>query len=235
MKLYGEAFIRLLYPSFCGACSQLLEIEEKYLCSPCGSRLDQLTYTAEEALVDARFDSLDQAWTLYPYEPPVKDVLAGFKFSGKRWLVHTFKEAVSEFAATLASENVYDALLPIPIDAGRFFERGYNQSELIARMFAAASGIPVKNGLLRKKFRTPSQGSLSREEREINLYEAFSVPRNARLDGQSFLLIDDIFTTGSTGEEAARVLKQRGARRVELFALARTVLSAKSFLEPAAR
>ncbi len=171
---------------------------------------------------------MDEGWTLYPYETPVRDILTGIKFAGKRWLVRIFGQDIQTLAGILTSENHYDAVIPIPIDHKRFIEREFNQSELIARRISKNTGIPLRTHWLLKKHHTPSQGLLSKKERRINLQHVFEMSRLARLEGKSLLLVDDIFTTGATAEEAARTLKAAGAKRVDLFALARTPLESRN-------
>lgn len=221
---YREALVRLVYPAHCGACRAFLELEEKGICGPCAERLRALRFSLEDAAVDGNFTQLDSAWTLYPYESPVKEMIAAIKFQRKRWLARTFKEAIGTLAAALTAEVRYDALVPVPLDRAKLVEREFNQSEILAHLVEQAAGIPVARRILRKSRSIPSQSLLGRTERLANPYGSFRVSGRADLEGKNFLIVDDIFTTGATAEEAARVLKQRGAKRVDLFALARTEL-----------
>lgn len=222
MRLYWEAFLRLVYPATCGVCASLLEIEEAGICGPCQVRLETLRFSPEEAALSERFQALDEGWALYPYEPPVRDILTGIKFAGKRWLVRVFHRDIEGLSHAMAAENRYDAIIPIPMARRRLLEREFNQSELIAGWIWKKTGIPLRTNILFKKHHTPSQGLLSRKERRINLQHAFEVRRRSEIKHQSFLLVDDILTTGATAEEAARTLKAAGAKRVDLFALACT-------------
>ncbi|MBI3307232.1 MAG: ComF family protein [Candidatus Omnitrophica bacterium] len=222
MKLYWEAFLRLIYPATCGVCNALLTLTETGLCQPCQDRVFHLRFAPDDALLSNRFQSLDEGWTLYPYQPPVQDILTGIKFAGKRWLIRVFHEDIAMLTQALASENHYDAIIPVPMARRRFLEREFNQSELIAQRIGQKTNVPVETDLLFKKHHTPSQGLLSQKERRINLQHAFEVRKKDAVKDRSFLLVDDIFTTGATAEEAARTLKTAGAKRVHLFALART-------------
>jgi len=224
LQLYGEAFLRLFFPAFCGTCPVLLGAAERGLCPSCLARLRESRFSLDEAILSRKFQSLDQGWAAYPYEFPVKDLIGAVKFSGKRSLLKIFREDLRTLVRALLAENHYDALIPIPIDLFKLLEREYNQSELIAALIRREVSIPVWTRTLRKHHRTPSQGSLSREERKTNLHGAFHVFKAEKVRGKALLLVDDIFTTGATAEEAAAVLKQSGARRVDLFAVARTKL-----------
>ena len=222
MRLYWEAFLRLIYPATCGVCASLLELAEAGICRTCQARLEILRFSPEEAALSERFQNLDEGWAIYPYEPPVRDILTGIKFAGKRWLVRVFHRDIETLSGLVASENYYDAIIPIPMARRRFLEREFNQSELIARWVWKKTGIPLRTNVLFKKYHTPSQGLLSQKERRINLRHVFQVRRPDEIKNRSFLLVDDIFTTGATAEEAARALKATGAKRVDLLTLART-------------
>ncbi len=222
LNLYTEAFLRLIYPAACGVCRAPLELEEKGICSGCKITLKALRFSPEEAAISQNFEFLDGAWALYPYKSPVKEIISGIKFLKKRWLVSVFAEDISEMALRITGDTSYHAVIPVPIHRSRLIEREFNQSELIAARIAESSGVPLRSGRLRKRFQTPPQNQLSRQERKTNLYRAFELLKSQAAEGKQLLLVDDIFTTGATAEETARALKEHGARRVDLFTLART-------------
>jgi len=105
-------------------------------------------------------------------------------------------------------------VIPVPLYRSRERKRGFNQAELIA----ARLGLPMATRLLRRKKDTPSQTGLSRNERKRNLAGAFEVRQ--KVSG-TVILVDDVYTTGSTMNELARTLKRAGADRVEVLTVAR--------------
>jgi ComF family protein len=105
-------------------------------------------------------------------------------------------------------------VVPVPLYRARERERGFNQAELIAQRL----DLPVDSRLLRRRKNTPSQTGLSRHERKRNLAGAFEVRR--RITG-TIVVVDDVYTTGSTMNEIARTLKRAGAERVEVLTVAR--------------
>ncbi len=218
---YREALLRLVYPASCPLCAILLEITESGLCDPCRKTMRKAAYGFEDACSPQRFEFLDTAWALYPYESPAGEILSAVKFYRKHWLIPVFEDGLREFAQALGAETGYDAIIPIPIDRKRLFEREFNQAELIAAMVSKHGKIPVRK-FLKKARRTFSQSGLGKEERQINLFQAFRLRNPRAAEGKNFLLIDDIFTTGATGEEAARLLKKHGARQVDILTVART-------------
>ena len=221
MKRYCEALLRLIYPASCAVCRDLLELNEESLCAACSAQLAALCFAPEEAVLHERFEAVDDGWALYPYESPAREILSAVKFLKKRWLMRVFRRDLEPLAAAIAAENHYDFLVPVPIDGKKLLTREFNQSEIAAGLLSDCTRIPVAARVLRKKAATPSQSRLSREERLVNLTRAFDVRNTAGVRGKSVLLVDDIVTTGATAEEAARTLKASGARRVDLFAIAR--------------
>jgi ComF family protein len=105
-------------------------------------------------------------------------------------------------------------IVPVPLYTAKERERGYNQSFYIAQGLRSVTGLPVSARLLRRIRNTPSQTRLNREERQANVQDAFELGRGADVQGASFILVDDVMTTGATIQECARVLKKHGALRV---------------------
>lgn len=223
-SLYTEAFLRLIYPSQCGACNLTLDLNENAVCKTCGTRLRQMRLSYEDAVFTETLESLDDAWSLFPYEDPVKELLTGIKFYGKRWLIQAFEESLAEMTLALSSEYHYDFMIPIPLSRLKRLEREFNQSDLIAERVSRASGIPVNRSVLKKYHTAMPQSALGHHERIANPFGAFTLKNPDTVKNKSVLLIDDIVTTGSTANEAARILKKEGARRVDLLTLARTEL-----------
>ena len=111
-------------------------------------------------------------------------------------------------------------LIPIPLGARRFRERGYNQSERIASALGALTGLPVRTDVLARVRETPTQTALTPEGRQANVAGAFRV---SGVEGLSCVLVDDVFTTGATLAEAGSALAGGGAARVEAVTFARAV------------
>jgi ComF family protein len=117
-----------------------------------------------------------------------------------------------------------ELLLPVPLSDERLRQRGYNQSWEVARRLSARLDVPSDARLLLRVKDTPHQLSQALDRRSANVRGAFAVEplRRAELAGRHVAVIDDVMTTGATCAEIARVLKQAGARRVDVWVLART-------------
>lgn len=105
-------------------------------------------------------------------------------------------------------------LIPIPLHPGRQRTRGFNQAELIAQRLGECLGLSVEAEVLRKVKKTTPQVELSAEERRKNVVNTFAVSNTSLIMGKTIFLLDDVKTTGATLEEAARVLKEAGVKRI---------------------
>ena len=117
----------------------------------------------------------------------------------------------------------YDIIIPVPISKKRFKERGYNQSHLIAVDLAKTLEMKyLKDGLLKIKD-NPAQSSLNQDERENNVKNVYKLNTiyKDKVYLKKILLVDDIFTTGSTANECSRILKEAGASQVGILTIAK--------------
>lgn len=170
--------------------------------------------------MDTPFIYVDEAWGLFPYDSPIREILKKVKFLKQSWLLELFRSAVAETADLIKAERHYDIIIPVPMDFLGISRREFNQTEILASLASAAFKTPWNAQMLHKRRLTSSQHFLNREARSHNLQGSFKA--SSRVSGQSVLLMDDICTTGATAEEAARALKEQGAHRVDLFVIAKT-------------
>jgi competence protein ComFC len=154
------------------------------------------------------------------FEDRLRDALHAFKFQGRkdvgRRLVAIVRDKIMGFSGEI------DSIFPIPVTEKRLKERGFNQSFIISEEIAAITGKPVYHSILSKTRETRDQYSLSREERLKNVRGVFSVKDGAPVRGNRILLVDDLFTTGYTIQEASRALLREKPAKIVVFALART-------------
>lgn len=235
LPCYREAFLRLFYPGFCASCNRLLELQERGLCLSCRERLQKLKLLPSEERIRVSLSHGDEGWALFCYQDAVKEIFHKIKFERRRDLLRLFLEEIALFFVRRPRLAIYDCVVPIPLDARRRLEREFNQSGIIAaavrkilRKKQAAPLPRFEKRVLLKTRTTLPQSLLGREDRKLNLDRVFQVSDPARIRGKSVLLVDDIFTTGSTLEQAAKTMKAAGASRVDYFVLARTLAPAKT-------
>ncbi|MDR2164507.1 MAG: ComF family protein [Zoogloeaceae bacterium] len=161
----------------------------------------------------------DRLTTLYPYAFPVDRLVLAFKYQAQFALARWWAEELGARLDAAAAEA--DMVAPVPLHPARLAERGYNQAHVLARHLARELGLPLDAACLVKHRATPPQSASNRKTRRQNLKNAFTVVGD--VDGRRVLLVDDVFTTGATLDEAARCLKQRGAATVLAVTVARTL------------
>jgi len=156
------------------------------------------------------------------YEGALREAIHRMKFDGERPLGRSLGRWL---ARSLPGETAeVDVIAPVPLHPRRVRERGFNQSELLSEALAAESRVAHAPRLLTKASPTRSQATLGRHDRKKNLRGTFTVTRGAIVSNLRVLLVDDIYTTGCTVEECARVLRRGGARAVRVVTLARSIL-----------
>jgi competence protein ComFC len=181
-------------------------------CEKCGKYLPE----GQGLCADCRLNPppFEIARAVGPYEEQYRIATQVLKFMGKKYLA---PQMGAMMAAKIRSEpkfGVLDLIVPVPISPNSMQVRGFNQTELLAKQIGKELGVKVECGLLVRVKDTPRQTELCRAEREKNLLMAFAVKRPIDLAGQIVLLVDDVYTTGSTGRECTRVLLAAGAERV---------------------
>lgn len=176
-------------------------VEEKEYCEEC----------------EGRKYSFEQGAAMWKHMPPVSTSIYRFKYKNQRYYAKIYgREMARKFGRQILRWEI-DYIVPVPIHKKRRRERGYNQSELLAKELEKYMGIPVLPALMRKKNTSPQKG-LSASGRRKNIQEAFRIT-GFEGRGRNLLLIDDIYTTGSTLEEAAGSLKKMGAGKVYFLTL----------------
>lgn len=160
------------------------------------------------------------------YNDASRSIVLAFKHADQTHAVLAFmpwlKNAGAEF---LVGENKADIIIPVPLHPWRLMARRYNQAAILAQRLGREVGMPVLVDGLKRIRHTPSQGHLKAGERAKNVSKAFTVPEQykSRIAGKSIVLIDDVFTTGSTVGECAKMLKKYGAAKVYVLCIARVV------------
>ena len=166
---------------------------------------------------------IDQTIAVADYAYPFDALIARFKFNDALDLAQAMAQRLADVVDAAGDERPH-WVLPAPLSKERLRERGYNQAWELARRVAARLACKADATLLLRAKNTPHQLALPREQRAANVRGAFLVEprRTHELRGCDVAVVDDVMTTGATGAEIARTLKQAGAQRVRLWVIART-------------
>jgi ComF family protein len=159
----------------------------------------------------------DAAWAPFRYEWPLAQLEARFKFGGDLAAGRTLSWL---WSASSAPFDLPDAIAPVPLHRSRLRRRGYNQALELAKPLAKHFGIPLLRDALQRRRATNAQTELTAIQRRRNVRGAFEACFNDSVP-QHVAVLDDVFTTGATLAECARVLKRAGVKRVDVWALAR--------------
>lgn len=146
-----------------------------------------------------------------------------FKYAKKTSVGHPLSLLAKETFFQFWDTHEIDLIVPVPLHIKRLRERGFNQAYLLIRRWAKEEGISFDGLTLSRSRWTEPQTTLSRKERQKNIKGAFFVEHPERVEGRKILLVDDVYTTGATVNECARVLTEAGADLVDVLTLARAV------------
>lgn len=167
------------------------------------------------------FNRVEAPWL---YRFPVDSLITQFKHQADWPLGRTLAGLLIEHLEHAYQQDLPrpNALLPVPLSRPRLRVRGFNQAELLAQWLGAALQLPVQNQWLVRCKHSQAQQQLDRRQRLRNLRGAFALTAQATVAGQHLALIDDVMTTGATATALAQLLRRAGARRVDVYCLART-------------
>ncbi len=192
---------RLLTPPWCMKCGKKLAQEGEF-CADCRSKKH----------------AFDRGRALYAYDS-VAGSIYRFKYGGRREYADFFGEQMAEYLGNFIRSTQPDALIPIPLHRKRMAVRGYNQAQLLAEAVGSRLGVPVCPDFLVRVKNTAPLKYENPKERQNNLKKAFNIARND-VKLKRVVVVDDIYTTGSTMDEAAGTLKEAGVKEVCFIALA---------------
>ena len=213
MKLIHRC-LDLLYPPKCVFCDALLQEDETYFCRSCGEKVPM----AEGVDLCRKGTYFDKCIAPLYYQGMVRDSFLDYKFHEKTWRAATYAAFLEPYVRK--EFPVLDVVTWVPLSRRSQKDRGYDQSELVARELAKLLGLPCEK-LLEKVRNTQQQSRLDLpEERRANVLGAYSLKKNISVKGQSILVVDDVITTGSTIDECCRVLVTAGAAEVHCAAVA---------------
>lgn len=222
----GKEFLKLLvslvYPNRCAGCGELIEYGKHWcdsclsslefipspVCSGCGMNKEECKCKPKEA------HDWESITAPFYYDGVVRNAIFRFKFRGKSKLSLMFAEYMVKSLEIQLPGKQFDTVACVPMSKKGRRERGYNQSELLARDVAKLLDVEFNPDLLRKVRKTETQHSLPSQQRAGNVFGAYEVSKDISLDGKIILLCDDIKTTGSTLAECCRMLKLSGAKEV---------------------
>jgi len=200
---------------YCEECYNSLPFNDGTVCAHCGRKVlafEEYCSTCKGVLV-----SLDKCRSVYNYAPPISALIKRAKYNNRKYVLDSF----SEDLANLYLKNYFNAdyLTFVPMSKKAERRRGYNQSKVLCEKVSQRVCVPVFYGIEKIK-ETERQAKLGRDKRLKNLKDAFHVSVRKDIKDKAIVIVDDVSTTGSTGEALASKLKRAGAKKVSLITVA---------------
>ncbi len=232
-----QTILDIIYPVRCPICMEIVTPKGKRICSNCKERLPYiqeprclkcskpLEVEEKEYCDDCERKDLhfNRGYAVWVYNKMMMQSISAFKYKSKKeYAAFYTEEIITHYKKQLVKLNL-DGIVPVPLHRTKYRERGYNQAALLAKGIGDELDIPVLNDLLIRTKKTVPQKTLNDMERLHNLMEAFQYNKKTksvfRSDLSRVLLVDDIYTTGSTMEACTNVLKENGIKEVYFIVL----------------
>ncbi len=207
----------LIYPPTCGICGKL---NKNFLCKKCERQLKS----------KARFEIIkklksnnyyEEHLYIFEYKGMIREMIIDYKFNDKAYLYKTIVKFLLKNEKFFSILKSYDTILAVPISKKRNKERGYNQSELIAKEIAKSLLREYNKQCLFKTKNILEQSKLNKEERQKNIQGVYELHRPEILENKKILLVDDIYTTGSTVNECCKILSQANPTKIGVLTIAK--------------
>lgn len=213
-----EKILDLIFPPVCGICNKEINT---YLCGKCEKEINKITCVGENRYDNKYFST---HMYLFKYEGIIRNKIISYKFNDKPYLYKTFCEIFVKNKKVCEFLKKYDIIISVPMYKKKKNQRGYNQSELIAKETAKkVENIEYRNDILIKIRNTAKQSSLNKEQRKENIKNAYLIKSSNKeyILNKNILIFDDIYTTGSTANECAKMLKEAGAKNIGILTIAK--------------
>ena len=189
----------------CDDCKNLFEIINSRRCKKCSRPIDSGNFCN---LCSSKNNIFDLNYAFFVYDGIIPEMIHKFKFKNHPAVGIGLGKIMAENLDLNLINKKFDFIIPVPIHKKRMRERGFNQAEIMAREISKKISVPVRTDILFRIKNTKPQWHLNSHERENNLKNAFAAKK---INHKNIILLDDIFTTGSTINKCSEVLKKSGA------------------------
>lgn len=217
MKSYRGILSGHTYDGLCADCRAAVRYVDEPVCFKCGRHIENADreYCSDCAKAHHMYD---RGAAVFHYDDMIKQSIYRFKYKGCRIYSRFYGDEMAKRCNTLIAQWKPEAIIPVPIHRAKMRKRGYNQAELIAERLSELTGIPMDKYLLERVINTRPQKELEGALRKKNVESAFKVNGNV-VKYKKVILVDDIYTTGSTIDACAGALKQKGIQEVYYAAI----------------
>lgn len=214
----------IFYPRCCPVCQKILKDQKRLVCPECEKKIRPIghprCYKCGKPIEEGEYCKdcqkhthiFDQGRGIFVYDGIMRRSVTRYKYYGCREYGDFYAKALYRYARKELNQWKPDLIVPVPIHKSKERLRGFNQAAYLAERLSCYTGIPVDTDLVQKVVKTKSQKKLNAMQRRKNLEKAFLVTKNIK--GKDILVIDDVYTTGSTIDAMAGCLRKRGAKNI---------------------
>lgn len=224
--MFFEKLLMFIYPNRCVFCTKKLGEKLTYTCEICSNIIEYNLKNGAYGYVPNYF--FDLLISPFLYAGIIRKKILEFKFSNRAYLGKFFGAQMSK---KIKEKNVcFDLVIPVPMYYKRKLERGYNQSEILAKEISKNLNVKCLTKVLRKFKKSEVQSTLHLDKRKENVLNTYLVKNSEKIKNKIVLLVDDIYTTGATANECAKMLKMGGAKKVIVITIAHGKFSKEEFI-----
>ena len=222
--------LNFIYPPVCGICGKL---NSDFLCKKCEKILESeavfgvdkyKNIKRKKENIKNNFNDkkyFDEHLYIFLYQGIIRRIILKYKFQEESYLYKTFVNFLLKNKNFFEKIEKYDTIVPVPISKKRKKKRGYNQSELLAKEIAYNANLVLEKESLYKIKDIVEQSKLNKENRLKNIQGVYELVNKEKLNKKKILLIDDIYTTGSTVNECSKVLREAKPKKIGVLTLAK--------------
>lgn len=209
---------KVIFPPCCLICGK---VNSNILCKECKKQI------YEKAIFKIENNKNEELYFqkhiyIFKYREKIRNLILDYKFNEKSYLYKIFSKMIIKNEKICGILQKYDIIIPVPIHKKRKKQRGYNQSELIAKEIAnKIQNLKYQDNILEKTKNTLPQSSLSKKQRKENSQNVYKITNKEKIINKRIVIFDDIYTTGSTVNAISKILKENGAKEIIILTIAK--------------
>lgn len=208
----------IIFPPCCLICGK---INLKLLCKECKKHIYEKAIFKIENNKNIELYFKKHIY-IFKYREQIRNLILDYKFNEKSYLYKIFSKMIIKNEKICGILKKYDIIIPVPIHKKRKKQRGYNQSELIAKDIAnEIKSLKYQNNILEKTKNTLPQSSLSKKQRKQNTQNVYKITNKEKIINKRIVIFDDIYTTGNTVNAISKILKENGAKEIIILTIAK--------------
>ena len=217
-KTIFNYILDLIYPPVCGICGK---IDKNSLCNKCNLKVKKEAVFGVDEYCETQDKLFDEHLYVFIYSGIIRNAILNYKFNNKSYIYKTITKFLLKNEKFVEIIKSYDIIIPVPLSKKRMKERGYNQSELIAKEISKTLNIDLNKQSLIKNQNTVAQSTLNKEERLKNSQGVYTLKYPNKITNKNVLIIDDIYTTGSTVNECSKKILKANPEKIGVLTIAK--------------